>query len=333
MKISVVIPAYNAGKFIAATIESVIRQTRPPDEILVLVADSKDDTLSILNTYRPRVTIFRQSTSGISAARNELCKRASGDLIAFLDADDIWHSKYLDAQHDSFLKHPKAVAFFTGHVNFYESENYIWGEDIETGHLETELIASLDFFRRYNTVNGPFASMSYCCVSKAALEQLGAEPFHPDVRGCEDSYLLCLLSLHGPVAYTAAHLAAYRIWRGSLSHNRVKLCADLVTGFEILESKFLQANQPVMFKAFQQAFAQKRRQLAKVLLGTEQISEARDHLWRSLANCPRPVSMAKSFRLLGLSFLSKRYQPSWPADQRRVTRMLGEINVVPSDKK
>jgi len=323
MKISVCIPAYNAAKFIAAAIGSVFRQTLPPDEILVLVADSKDDTVSILDSYRPRVTVFRQSNSGIAAARNELCQRASGELIAFLDADDLWHPKYLEMQHDAFLKNPEAVASFTGHVNFCGVENYSWADEIVANHLKMELIAPLDFFRRFNTAAGPFTSMSYCCVPKVALERLGNEPFNPAVRGCEDSYLFCLLSLHGSVVYTPMPLAAYRVWGGSLSQNRMKLCADLVTGFEMLESTFAKANQPAMLKAFQWAFAVKRRGLAKVLLGAGKISEARGHLWRSLSNCRQPVSMAKSFGLLGLSFLPSKLQPAWPSGQRQ---LIGKFN-------
>jgi hypothetical protein len=108
---------------------------------------------------------------------------------------------------------------------------------------------------------------------------------------------------------------------------------DLVKAFELLESKFAEASQPAMFKAFQCAFASKRRQLAKVLLGAGQFGEARGHLWRSLFNCPHPVSMAKSSGLLGLSFLPGKLQPVWPSGQRQLIEKLNESGDVPRDLK
>jgi glycosyltransferase involved in cell wall biosynthesis len=59
MKISVVIPAYNSAKVIGATLESVFRQTVPPDEILVLDDGSTDDTMALLNSYTPRITLLQ----------------------------------------------------------------------------------------------------------------------------------------------------------------------------------------------------------------------------------------------------------------------------------
>ena len=102
MKISVVIPTYNSSAFIHATLNSVLCQTRQPDEILILDDISADDTISILNSYKPRFTVFRKNHQGVVSARNSLCERAQGDLVAFLDADDIWHPNYLEVQCNNF---------------------------------------------------------------------------------------------------------------------------------------------------------------------------------------------------------------------------------------
>jgi glycosyltransferase involved in cell wall biosynthesis len=316
MKISVVIATYNSAKFIAATIESVFRQTLPPDEILVLDDGSKDDTVSILNTYGPRVTVFQQANRGAAAARNELCKRASGDLIAFLDHDDIWHPKYLEAQYNSFLKNPLAVAFFTGHVDFNGAENYFWKDDIEVGRLEEELIAPVDFFRRYNQATGPFASMSYCCVPKAALERLGNEPFHPAMGGVEDSYLLYLLCLQGPVSFTPMPLAAYRIWGGSLSQDRVKSLGLWVKVFELLYERYRKLNDPKMLNAFRLAFALKRRRYGKLLMGSGRTSEARRQFCEAVRISDSFSSRLKSLALWLLTVLPAKLQPAWPSGDR-----------------
>ena len=158
MKISVVIPTYNSAKFIAATIESVFRQTVPPDEILVLDDGSKDDTVSILHSYGPRITVFQQANRGVAAARNELCKRVSGDLIAFLDHDDIWHPSYLEVQSRQAEKHPTASAFYTLHLNFYGYDGHQWSDGAFNGNTEPQVITPAGFVERYNNSTGTYYS-------------------------------------------------------------------------------------------------------------------------------------------------------------------------------
>jgi hypothetical protein len=204
---------------------------------------------------------------------------------------------------------------------------------VAAGPLAREVIPPVDFFGRYNEAAGPFASMTYCCLPKAALARLGTEPFAPDCGSVEDSYLLYWLSLYGPVVFAPEPLAAYRIRPGSSSDDRLHVYKFWVNAFENLENKFAAANQPAMFKVFQRAFASKRRELAKRLLGAGQISEAQDQLWRSLSICPRPASLAKSFGLLGLSFLPRGLQPAWPLDLRPTSEMRDETADAPRTAK
>src|SRR5580658_2014305 len=91
LKVSVIIPAFNSARTISATLDSVLAQVRPADEILVMNDGSTDETSEILESYKSLVQVFRQENSGLAAARNALFRRATGDLVAFLDADDIWH--------------------------------------------------------------------------------------------------------------------------------------------------------------------------------------------------------------------------------------------------
>ena len=126
MKISVVIPAYNCQNTIVSTVESVFRQTLAPLEVLVMNDGSTDKTPAILKSFGPRVTVFRQSNGGVASARNALCQHANGDLIAFLDSDDLWHPRYLEAQSKLVQTYPTAVAFFAAHVNFLGDGNYAW---------------------------------------------------------------------------------------------------------------------------------------------------------------------------------------------------------------
>lgn len=102
MRISVVIPAYNAATTIRAAIESCLNQTMPAHEIIVVDDCSTDTTSDIILEYKP-VTLLRQKqNAGPSAARNRGWNEATGDIIAFLDADDTWQADKLQTVVDVF---------------------------------------------------------------------------------------------------------------------------------------------------------------------------------------------------------------------------------------
>ena len=91
-RISVIIPSYNYGRFVAEAIESALSQTYPVD-VIVVDDGSTDDTPSRLLPYQSKVRVIRQENRGLSAARNTGIRAATGDWIALLDADDLWHSE------------------------------------------------------------------------------------------------------------------------------------------------------------------------------------------------------------------------------------------------
>lgn len=90
MKISAVIPAYNSAKFIRAAINSIQAQTSKVDEIIVVDDGSTDNTEQIVKEFSNAIIYHKQVNQGPSAARNKGIELASGDWIAFLDADDQW---------------------------------------------------------------------------------------------------------------------------------------------------------------------------------------------------------------------------------------------------
>ena len=94
--VSVVIPTYNYGSFIATAIRSVLGQTRPPDEIIVVDDGSTDDTRHSVSNFGESVKYFYQANNGVSVARNRGVEESTGDLIAFLDADDFWEPTCLE---------------------------------------------------------------------------------------------------------------------------------------------------------------------------------------------------------------------------------------------
>jgi len=106
MRISVVIPTYNACRRLQATIESVLGQTMPPLEIIIVDDGSTDDTRGVSADFGDAITYRAVENGGQQRARNIGVAQANGDWIAFLDHDDLWHPDYLSevrafhAEHD-----------------------------------------------------------------------------------------------------------------------------------------------------------------------------------------------------------------------------------------
>ena len=112
-KISVVIPVYNGALFIQGALQSVLNHTAPPIEIIVVDDGSTDGTTDVVRLVNSAVPIryHRQDNQGPSVARNLGVSLASGDWIAFLDADDIWHPEKLAIQADLIQAHPDVALF------------------------------------------------------------------------------------------------------------------------------------------------------------------------------------------------------------------------------
>src|SRR5690349_19362823 len=112
--VSIVMPAYNAGKYIADSIRSVIAQTWPDWELLVVDDGSSDDTGAIVKEFvarDPRIRYFFQENSRLGKARNTGLKNARGELIAFLDSDDLWLETKLALQTRAMNENHADVVF------------------------------------------------------------------------------------------------------------------------------------------------------------------------------------------------------------------------------
>ncbi|HTF92599.1 MAG TPA: glycosyltransferase [Verrucomicrobiae bacterium] len=106
-RVSVVIPTYNRWPMLGEAIESVLGQTYPGFELIVVDDGSTDDTVAQLGKYRSRLRLFSQVRKGVSAARNVGAGEARGSLLAFLDSDDLWRPTKLAFQADFMELHPE----------------------------------------------------------------------------------------------------------------------------------------------------------------------------------------------------------------------------------
>ncbi len=98
ISISVIVPSFNRAHTLPRAIDSVLSQTRPADEIIIVDDGSDDGTAELLHRHYPRVRLLQQRNQGVSAARNRGIEAATGEWIALLDSDDAWLPGKLEAQ-------------------------------------------------------------------------------------------------------------------------------------------------------------------------------------------------------------------------------------------
>jgi glycosyltransferase involved in cell wall biosynthesis len=111
--VSVVIPCYNAERYIAATLRSVLAQDLAGMEVLVVDDGSRDGSVALVRAQFPQVRVIEQANAGVAAARNRGIAEARGEWIAFVDADDIWLPGKLRAQFDEMAAVPGCRMSYT----------------------------------------------------------------------------------------------------------------------------------------------------------------------------------------------------------------------------
>lgn len=112
--VSIITPCYNGAEYVRETIESVISQTYPEWEMIVVDDGSKDHSADIVREYEARdsrIRLVQQKNAGSAAARNNGIRRAEGQYIALLDADDLWHPDFLEKQLAYMKKHDAVIVY------------------------------------------------------------------------------------------------------------------------------------------------------------------------------------------------------------------------------
>lgn len=120
--ISCIVPVFNGERYLRETVESVLRQTHSPLELIVADDGSTDRTRPIIETYGDRVRYLHQANQGHAAARNLGLSAARGEFVAFLDADDLWHAEKLERQIARFRARPSLDVCVTHVQNFWTPE-------------------------------------------------------------------------------------------------------------------------------------------------------------------------------------------------------------------
>jgi hypothetical protein len=183
---AVIIPVRNGGRWLAATLQSVLSQSAHPAEIMVVDDGSTDDSPQIATQF-PGVRVLSSPGTGVSAARNHGLANTRAALVAFFDQDDLWHLQHLEALAALLSGVPEAPAAMSDGVNF---------PDGSLPRLESPAgaVGWLDRWRLF-----PFGSATHCpgqvLVRRRDLERAGG--WSPEFDGVEDLHLwLRLADIH-----------------------------------------------------------------------------------------------------------------------------------------
>jgi glycosyltransferase involved in cell wall biosynthesis len=234
--VSVVIPTYNRRECLREAVESVLNQTSPPGEVIVVDDGSEDDTASLVMGWGVRVRYLRTARRGVSAARNAGVEMCRGQWIAFLDSDDLWLPDKLRIQMEFLGEHPEypicqTEEMWIRHGRRVNAKKYHEKPD---GHCFERLLERC------------LVSPSAVVLNRSLLDEVGG--FDEEMPACEDYDLWLRIGCRYPFGLVRDPLVVKRGGHGDqLSRSTPSLDRWRIWSLEkILRSDQLTATQARM---------------------------------------------------------------------------------------
>jgi len=216
--VSVIIPVHNGTAVLSDALTSVRQQTCQNFEVIVVDDGSSDGSHALAQKFADedcRIKVLRQPNGGVSVARNMAIARARGELIAFLDADDVWLPGKLAAQLDLLKQEPRVNLLFTdyfygdGRNNF--DRRYSNADKFPNGDVGRRLI----YFNLFGT--------STVIIKRETLDAVGW--FDVELSVAEDWDMWLRIAERGLYAKGVRQpMARYRLWPGQVSRNTIRMC-------------------------------------------------------------------------------------------------------------
>lgn len=224
--VSVIMPAYNAGKYVAESIRSVQGQTYAGWELVLVDDGSADDTGEVVRGFADgdaRVRYFRQGNGGQASARNTGLRHARGDLVAFLDADDLWLPEKLAAQVKVLDESGADLVFTRGYI-FSEGEP---PREAEAFGMPAGRVGGAEMFKRLFAAN-VIANLSVM-ARRGALDAAGLFDEARTYQNCEDYDMWLTLARRGALFYSMAErLFMYRRHATASTHEESRLLRPMI---------------------------------------------------------------------------------------------------------
>jgi glycosyltransferase involved in cell wall biosynthesis len=210
-RVSAIITAYNSEAYIAEAINSVLKQSRVVDEIVVVDDGSTDHTRRIVAEFADQgIKFIQQQNRGAGGARNRGIRETSGDYLAFLDADDVWLENKTSLQLSYLVSHPQA-GLVSGFAHWCNVEK-------NTVRLSGRVPRNMQELRREILVHNVLGNPSMVMVRRSALAEVGL--FSETIRWGQDWELWMRLVEKYEAGVIPAPVAIYRWHSDNLSHTR-----------------------------------------------------------------------------------------------------------------
>jgi glycosyltransferase involved in cell wall biosynthesis len=243
--VAVIVPTYNCGHFIGEAIESILRQSHPPEQIIVVDDGSTDDTKQVIRQFAdPRIEYIKQMNAGVSSARNTGLNAVRCDLVTFLDADDRWRPKFVERMHDILVDDQSIVCAFANFVRFEHATGRVFRDQFhyypELRRPEPNSHAKIPKGMAFSTLVTCGEIPAFTQVMMFRRRLIDSIRFEPNLALCEDSNFALKTFMQGAVAFTDEVLAdvrrhdnnATRDYREMVLHKltALKALAPYVTG-------------------------------------------------------------------------------------------------------
>jgi glycosyltransferase involved in cell wall biosynthesis len=213
MSVAVVVPCYNAGPGLAATLDALLAQTHPPDEIVVVDDGSTDGSASLAEAYGGVVRVVRQQNAGAASARYKGVLESSSDLIVFNDAGDVSRPNRLALMHAALASNPDAVAAYG--VTWIKSRPEPTSVKLTGGPIDGAITKVPDALNRILTQAWPLAiGMNLAVRRDVALKSADVPSFY---RAANDYALQVRTARLGPFVHVAALTLEYEETHGGIS--------------------------------------------------------------------------------------------------------------------
>lgn len=211
--VSIITPCYNGAKHVSDTIESVLKQTYSDWEMIIVDDGSTDNSAEIIKSYvdkDKRVKLFQQPNGGSASARNNGIRKAEGQYIALLDADDLWLPSFLEEQID-FMKKNKTICVFSTRIFIDEQGNEILRPEVCKRHITKKDMGRANYI--------PCLTGLYDC------SKYGKIFLHEDMKSLKDDYAYWydVVALENSAFGNTKALAKYRVTAGSVTSNKTKV--------------------------------------------------------------------------------------------------------------
>jgi len=224
-RFSVIIPAYNAEKFITRAIDSVLEQTWPAHEIIVIDDGSTDTTAASVASFGASVRYVYQNNAGVSAARNSGAQAATGDWLAFLDADDFYYPDRLK-WHAEWIAQDDRLDFLTGDYDYQRADGSHISSSMQKHAAGRAILAkaagsqnmvmTADELEPF--IADHFGDTHTLSVPRATFLKLGGYP--TGYRVCEDVFFLVkLCAISQRIGVVCQPMAAYVIHDASATRS------------------------------------------------------------------------------------------------------------------